>query len=135
MCVLGRETLGNLPQVFSSLESSGHGAGNAKRSARVEITMFDHDHYMRLALELGQATAAKGNRPLGSLLVGADGEVVSKGENRVYTDMDPTAHGETIVIRDACRRLQTLDLSGTTLYTSLEPCPMCCWAIFEAKVS
>jgi tRNA(adenine34) deaminase len=96
---------------------------------------LDHQHFMTIALELARETAARGNRPLGSLLVDADGKTVSKGENRVYTDTDPTAHGEMVVIRDGCRTLNTLDLSGCTLYTSLEPCPMCCWAIFEAKVS
>ena len=96
---------------------------------------LDHEHYMRIALDLGREAAARGNRPLGSLLVDSAGAVVSKGENRVYTDQDPTAHGEMVVIREACRRLGTLDLAGHTLYTSLEPCPMCCWAILESKVS
>ena len=96
---------------------------------------LDHQHFMKIALELARETAARGNRPLGSLLVDVDGKTVSKGENRVHTDTDPTAHGEMVVIRDGCRKLNTLDLSGCTLYTSLEPCPMCCWAIFEAKVS
>ena len=96
---------------------------------------LDHAHYMRIALELSRETAARGNRPLGSLLVDPEGAIVSKGENRVYTDMDPTAHGEMVVIREACGKLKAVDLSGYTLYTSLEPCPMCCWAILESKVS
>jgi tRNA(adenine34) deaminase len=96
---------------------------------------LDHDHFMNIALELSRETAARGNRPLGSLLVSADGTIVTRGENRVYTEVDPTAHGEMVVIRDGCKKLKTLDLSGCTLYTSLEPCPMCCWAIFESKVS
>jgi tRNA(adenine34) deaminase len=96
--------------------------------------MLDHDHYMGLALELARRAAAEGNRPLGSLLVDASGAIVAQGTNRVYTDFDPTAHGEMMVIREATRKLETLDLSGLTLYTTLEPCPMCCWAILEANV-
>jgi tRNA(adenine34) deaminase len=95
---------------------------------------LDHDHFMTLALDLARRAAAEGNRPLGSLLVNAQGDIVSEGTNRVYTDSDPTAHGEIMVIRDATRRLRTLDLSDLTLYTTLEPCPMCCWAILESKV-
>jgi tRNA(adenine34) deaminase len=95
---------------------------------------LDHDHYMSLALDLARRAGAEGNRPLGSLLVDSAGAIVSQGTNRVYTDFDPTAHGEMMVIREATRKLETLDLSGHTLYTTLEPCPMCCWAILEAKV-
>jgi tRNA(adenine34) deaminase len=95
---------------------------------------LDHEHFMSLALDLARAAAAEGNRPLGSLLVDGDGKVVSQGTNRVYTDSDPTAHGEMMVIRDATRRRGTLDLSELTLYTTLEPCPMCCWAILESNV-
>jgi len=53
----------------------------------------------------------------------------------VYSEFDPTAHGEIVVIRKAARRLKSIDLSGCTLYTAMEPCPMCCWAILEAKAS
>ena len=96
---------------------------------------LDHEHYMRIALDLSHEAAAQGNRPLGSLIVDAKGEILAQGGNRVYSDCDPTAHGEMVVIREATSKLKTVDLSGCTLYTSLEPCPMCCWAILEAKVS
>lgn len=96
---------------------------------------LDHEHYMRIALDLSRQAAAQGNRPLGSLIVDARGEILAQGGNRVYSDIDPTAHGEMVVIRETSRKLKTVDLSGCTLYTALEPCPMCCWAILEAKVS
>jgi tRNA(adenine34) deaminase len=96
---------------------------------------LDHRHFMRIALQLSRDAAARGDRPLGSLLVNAEGKILAQGENRVYTDMDPTAHGEMMVIREGCRKLNTVDLSGCTLYTSLEPCPMCCWATLESSVS
>jgi len=90
---------------------------------------------MGIAVALSRAAAAQGNRPLGSLLVNTAGEIVAQGGNRVYSDFDPTAHGEMVVIRLAARKLNTVDLSGHTLYTAMEPCPMCCWAILESRVS
>ena len=95
---------------------------------------LDHNHYMDLALELARKSAAEGNRPLGSLLVDASGAVLAQAGNRVYTDFDPTSHGEMNVIRETCGRLKRTELSGTTLYTTMEPCPMCCWAIIETRI-
>ena len=96
---------------------------------------LDHEHFMGVALELSRQSAAQGNRPTGSVIVDAGGNVLAQGANQVNTDSDPTAHAEMVVIREACAKLKTVDLSGSTLYTSMEPCPMCCWAILEAKVS
>jgi tRNA(adenine34) deaminase len=96
---------------------------------------LDHEHYMNIALELSRQSAAQGNRPVGSVIVDAGGAIVAQGGNRVNTEVDPTAHGEIVVMREACRKLGKVDLSGYTLYTSMEPCPMCCWAILEANVS
>ena len=88
---------------------------------------FDHDRFMKLALEAE-------NVPVGSVMV-KDGHVIGKGRNQVNSHSDPTAHAETVAIRDACANLQTPDLSGSTCYTVMEPCPMCCWAILEAGIS
>ena len=96
---------------------------------------LDHEHYMSIALDLSRQAAAQGNRPTGSLIVDADGKILAQGGNRVYTDFDPTAHGEMVVMREACGKLKKVDLSGCTLYTAMEPCPMCCWAILEARIS
>jgi tRNA(adenine34) deaminase len=96
---------------------------------------LDHNHFMGICLELSRQAAAQGNRPLGSLIVDKNGEIVAQGGNQVYSDVDPTAHGEMVVIRKASANLNTVDLSGCTLYTAMEPCPMCCWAIVEANVS
>ncbi|HXF65228.1 MAG TPA: nucleoside deaminase [Burkholderiales bacterium] len=93
----------------------------------------DHAFYMQRALELARAAAAKGNRPVASLLVRGD-EVIAEGENAMFTSNDPSAHAEVVAIRQACARLATLDLSGTTLYSTLEPCPMCFWCMQEAKI-
>lgn len=96
---------------------------------------LDHEHFMGLALDLARKAAAEGNRPVGSLIVNGAGKILAQGGNRVYTDFDPTAHGEILVIREAGRSLKTVDLTGCTLYSSLEPCPMCCWAIVQSNVS
>ena len=96
---------------------------------------LDHQRFMAMALEISRQCAAQGNRPVGSLIVDAAGQVLAQGGNRVNSDFDPSAHGEIVVIREACAKLKTVDLTGSTLYTSMEPCPMCCWAIIETKVS
>jgi tRNA(Arg) A34 adenosine deaminase TadA len=104
-------------------------------SERRRELRLDHDHFMSIAIDLAKKAAADGNRPIGSVLVDAQGAIVAQGENRMYTDYDPTAHAETVVIREACAKLRTVELPGCTLYTSIEPCPMCCWAIIDSKVS
>jgi tRNA(Arg) A34 adenosine deaminase TadA len=60
---------------------------------------------------------------------------LGEGRNLVQTTRDPTAHGEMMAIRNVAAILRTTDLSGVTLYTTAEPCPMCCWAIITAKIS
>ena len=94
----------------------------------------DHQHFMRLAIDEGRDGAAEGNRPIGSVLV-RGGEVLGAGRNTVASECDPTNHAETVAIRDACRRLGVTDLAGATLYTTMEPCPMCQWAITIAGIS
>ena len=59
---------------------------------------------------------------------------IGRGRNLVRTSADPTAHAETVAIREACRGLGTPELPGSTCYTTMEPCPMCCWAIVIAGI-
>ena len=96
---------------------------------------MDHEHFMDIAIELSHKGAAQGNPPVGSVIVDKDGEIVAQGANEVNSDIDPTAHGEIVAIRRAARKLNSIDLSGCTLYTAMEPCPMCCWAMVAANVS
>lgn len=91
----------------------------------------NHDHFMDLALEQGRKGGENGNVPVGSVIV-RGGEVIGVGRNRVNSDTDPTAHAEVDAIRDACRNIGSTDLTGAVCYTSMEPCPMCCWAIEAA---
>jgi guanine deaminase len=85
---------------------------------------------VRLAVENAEA----GEHPFGAL-VARDGEVLGTGVNAALRDRDPTSHAETAALRDACRRLGTLDLSGAVVVSSAEPCPMCRAAALLAGVS
>ncbi len=92
-----------------------------------------HARYMQRAINLAKKSVEAGGGPFGALIV-KDGEVVALGHNRVTLDKDPTAHAEVSVIRKACKKLDTFDLSGCDIYTSCEPCPMCLSAIYWAHI-
>jgi tRNA(adenine34) deaminase len=92
-----------------------------------------HEKFMDIVLEHCEQALARGDCPVASIIV-RNGEIVGEGQNRATTGGGPTAHAEVEAIRDACLKLGTNDLSGTTLYSAMEPCPMCCWAIKEAKI-
>jgi guanine deaminase len=81
--------------------------------------------FMKQALALSaQALDEPGTEPFGAVIV-KDGQVVGEGFNHSVVNFDPTSHGEVEAIRDACRRLRRVDLSGCDLYTSCEPCALC----------
>ena len=87
------------------------------------------------AIELARQTSLidKAGGPFGCVIV-KDGEIIAEGANTVLADNDPTCHGEMNAIRNACKELGTHDLSGCTLYTTSEPCPMCYGAIWWARI-
>jgi lactoylglutathione lyase len=89
--------------------------------------MTSIDDHVRSAVRLAVDNAAAGQFPFAALVVADDGEgdVLGKGVNTNRRDADPTAHGEVEAIRDACRRLGSLDLSGAIVVSSCEPCRMC----------
>ncbi|ATR99047.1 nucleoside deaminase [Porphyromonas gingivalis] len=88
---------------------------------------------MREAIRLADESVANGGGPFGAVIV-KEGEIIAATSNRVTLDNDPTAHAEVNCIRMACKRLGTFDLSGCTIYTSCEPCPMCLGAIYWARI-
>lgn len=88
---------------------------------------------MREAIRLATESVEKGGGPFGAVIV-KDGEIIAGRSNSVTIDNDPTAHAEVNAIREAARRLGTFDLSGCTVYTSCEPCPMCLGAIYWAHI-
>jgi tRNA(adenine34) deaminase len=89
---------------------------------------------MRLALQLAQAAGEAGEIPVGAVVVIA-GETIGKGANSREGSGDPTGHAELLALREAARALGTWRLLGTTLYATLEPCPMCAGGLVAARVS
>lgn len=90
--------------------------------------------YMQLALEQARLAPARGEVPIGAVLV-LDGQVLAQVHNFREVWQDPTAHAEVVAIREAATRLGTWRLTGTTLYVTVEPCSMCAGAIIQSRVS
>ena len=95
---------------------------------------MDHDQFMREAIKLADDGMRSGRGgPFGCVIV-RRGEIVARGNNRVTSTNDPTAHAEVTAIREACAARQTFQLDDCELYTSCEPCPMCLAAIYWARI-
>jgi tRNA(Arg) A34 adenosine deaminase TadA len=95
--------------------------------------MNDAD-YMAMALTEAQAAAARGEVPVGAVLVAGDGAVLARDGNRLIEMRDPTAHAEMLVLRAGAAKLRNERLIGTTLFATLEPCAMCTGAMSLARV-
>ena len=89
--------------------------------------------YMKLALEVAERAAARGEVPVGAVIV-QDGKLLLRARNRVEADNDPTAHAEILAIRTAAGILGPPRLAGCDLYVTLEPCAMCAAAISMARI-
>ena len=88
-----------------------------------------------LALAEAQAAAARGEVPVGAVLLGPDGTLLAQDGNRILERRDPTAHAEILTLRAAGAKLGNERLIGTSLFVSLEPCAMCAAAISLARVA
>lgn len=97
-------------------------------------TGADDERFMDVVLGHCESALHRGDCPVAAIVV-RDGEIVGSGSNRVATGGDATAHAEVEAIRDACRRLGSARLDGCTLYSAMEPCPMCAWALKESGIS
>ena len=94
------------------------------------------DEYFTPACEATIAGLRDGTGgPFGATLAGADGAVIVSVGNTVLRDTDPSGHAEMVAVREACRQLGTLDLSGTVMYATCQPCPMCVAVMMWAGVS
>jgi len=91
------------------------------------------NEFMNRAIELSLESVNKGGGPFGCVIV-KDEKIVSEGSNKVTSSKDPTAHGEIVAIREACKKINNFSLSGFELYSSCEPCPMCLSAIYWARI-
>jgi len=92
------------------------------------------EEYMRLAIREAWKGVERGQEPYGACVV-REGEVVSLAHNTVREDLDVTAHAEMNALREACRKLETVDLSGCEIYATFKPCPMCQSACERANIS
>lgn len=93
-----------------------------------------HDKYMQEAIREAYKALEIGEVPIGAVVV-RDGEIIGRGYNQRETLGDPIAHAEMLAIREAAQYLGSWRLTGTTLYVTLEPCPMCAGAIVNARIS
>ena len=92
------------------------------------------ERFMRAALEEAARGGAEGNIAIGSVVV-HDGAVIAGGRNLEAVTRDPTTHAEVVAVREASRARGGLGLAGSTLYTTWEPCPMCCGAIMTSGIA
>jgi len=89
--------------------------------------------FMERAIELSIESIKNGGGPFGSVIV-KDNKIIAEGLNKVTLSKDPTAHGEIVAIRDACKKLNDFNLKDCELYSNCEPCPMCLSAIYWARI-
>ncbi|NLP44686.1 MAG: tRNA adenosine(34) deaminase TadA [Peptococcaceae bacterium] len=92
-----------------------------------------HEDWMRLALVQAERAYELDEVPIGAVLI-YNGQILAAGHNKKEQTQDPTAHAEIMVIREAAEKLGHWRLTDTTLYVTLEPCPMCAGAIVQARI-
>ena len=90
--------------------------------------------FMQIAINEAIKGLELGDQPFGAVLV-MDNKIIRTGRNLVYSTFDPTAHAETVALRDAGTSIKALSFPGATLYASWEPCPMCLGAIITARIN
>jgi len=95
--------------------------------------MTDDEHFMRIAISEAKMAAESGEVPVGAVIE-RGGEVIAAAGNEREEKKDPTAHAEMIAIREAAKLLGGWRLSGCTIYVTIEPCPMCAGAIYQARI-
>ena len=91
------------------------------------------NEFMNRAIELSIESVNKDGGPFGSVIV-KDNKIIAEGSNKVTSTNDPTAHGEIVAIREACKKINNFSLKGCELYSTCEPCPMCLSAIYWARI-
>jgi len=97
------------------------------------MTNKNDEKFVREAIKEAEKAKGKGERPYGAVLV-KNNKVIAKAHNTKISDKNPIAHAELNVIKKACRKLKTEKLEGYTLYTNVEPCPMCAAACVWAGI-
>ena len=93
-----------------------------------------NNEFMKRAIDLSIESVNKDGGPFGCVIV-KDNKIIAEGSNKVTTTNDPTAHGEIVAIREACKKLNDFSLNGCELYSTCEPCPMCLSAIYWSRIN
>ena len=121
-------------EIFSERKSETITTVSVHGKPPLAVTDQDRE-YMRKAIHIMRQTGVvdKTGGPFGALIV-KDGKILAACGNSVLKDHDPSAHAEVNAIREACRKLQTVDLNGAVMYTSCECCPMCYAAAYWARI-
>jgi tRNA(adenine34) deaminase len=92
------------------------------------------EKWMRVALDEAVKAAGRGEVPIGACIIDADGRLLAAASNRAIADSDPTAHAEIVALRLAATAAGNYRLTGTTVYSTIEPCVMCAGALVNARV-
>ena len=124
---------GNRRTGNSRLPRQGGACYNGLVVSELHLTKQEDELWMALALEQAEQAASLGEVPVGAVAV-LDDQVIGRGFNRKESDNDPTAHAELIAIKEAAAHLSNWRLIGVTLYSTLEPCPMCAGAMIQARL-
>lgn len=95
---------------------------------------MDNNIFLKMAVDMAKKSADLGGFPAGAVVV-RDNKIIAEGLSLGFSQNDPTGHAESCAIRDACKRLSTVDLSSCTLYASLQPCLMCFSAATWSNIS
>jgi len=109
-------------------------AGRPPGAPSPEAAAGDDGAFMEVALEEARRAGAAGEVPVGAVVV-LDGRVVGRGHNMPIAASDPTAHAEIVALRQAATATRNYRLPGAALYTTVEPCPMCCGAALHARLA
>ena len=91
------------------------------------------NEFMKRAIQLSIDSVKSGGGPFGAVIVKND-KIIAEGSNKVTSTNDPTAHGEIVAIREACKKLNNFNLDGCTIFSTAEPCPMCLSAIYWSRI-
>ncbi|MFN2412683.1 MAG: tRNA adenosine(34) deaminase TadA [Pyrinomonadaceae bacterium] len=95
----------------------------------------NNEIFMRVAIAAAETAGRMDEVPIGACLVSAAGDVLAVAGNRTITNLDPTAHAEILALRSAAARLSNYRLTGTVMYSTVEPCAMCAGALVNARVT
>lgn len=100
---------------------------------KLDVIMENHQKFIKEAIRMATENVPTGKGGPFAALVVKNGEIIGRGVNRVTSHNDPTAHGEIMAIRDACKNIGHYQLEDCIIYSSCEPCPMCLGAIYWAR--